>query len=141
MRSRWCSVMLKGIFWIISQGLRYKYLSLLFWMLCRVRAAGTRGGDVQGGLAPCSLLPLETSCLGLVLDVLTAPQRPGLCSGLLEQSKPHCVLTSSWMSVGPLCSRLMKGEMLDEQPCTGAGFGPGIYAYTYSGSNTERAER
>lgn len=95
-----------------------------------VRAAGTREGDVQGGLTPCSLLPLETRDLGLSRDVLPAPQRPlaVVWSGA-EQTSP----TSSLMAVGLLWRGSVEREMLDKQACTGAGFGPGIYAYIVLG--------
>jgi len=57
-----------------------------------VGAAGTRGGDAQRGLAPCSLLPLETQDLGLRLDISINSSAKVSGCGLISSSS---VLSSS----------------------------------------------
>lgn len=71
-----------------------------------IRAAGTRGGGVQGGLTPCSLLPLECQSLGLSLGVSVNSSAVPLAV-VWTPLYPH-ILT---VSVGLLCSGSMEREM------------------------------
>lgn len=65
----------------------------VFWTSCRVSAAVIRGGDVEGGLTLCSLLPLETQDLGLSLDVSVNSSAKASGCGLVCSSRANLAVS------------------------------------------------